>query len=323
MLHTLSAHLPNDFNRYTGSLHQGNYLWGGAMNLCWAELCQSVIHAPVELETDDTAALEMTACLNHPVCTSADLDAASYYVKAGFGPRTVQTINRECRAHFPHKTFGDLNADLREEDLISYAYFYKKVAYEVPFTRQDMLFKGERVLGFEAVKHQKQTVEVLQYHNDGQFILRLRLQNPADELLLAKGYDNRRPAELLQAIAGLPAQEVPRLGDDDFFKMPLLRLQCRREYTEMLGKALKNKGFAQYIISQMFENIAFELDETGARVENEAAIGALRAAKPHLNTRRNFYLDQPFWVVMKRADSSHPYFLLGVNNTNIMQKRSL
>jgi hypothetical protein len=67
----------------------------------------------------------------------------------------------------------------------------------------------------------------------------------------------------------------------------------------------------------MFENINFELDEEGAKVESQAVIGAERGAMPK-KTGRYFYLDKPFWVIMKREDSAHPYFLLGVNNAQIM-----
>lgn len=308
---------PDRFGHYTGSLHEGNYIWSGAMNLCWTELSQAVLRAPLALHTDDAAALAMAEAFNRPVCTAADLDAPSYYVKAGFGPKTLETINRECRARFPQKSFGDLHMELAAEDMISYAYFLKKVAYETPFTRRDMAFEGQKVAGFEALDDQKRALELLQYEDDQHFILRIRLKDRADELLLAKGFDTRQPAAVLQALERAQAHKATRLTDTDFFKMPLLRLQYRRDYHALMGKKLANPGFAGYAIGQMFENIAFELDETGARVESQAVISVERSAAPQ--KRRYLYLDQPFWVIMKRADSPHPYFLLGVNHSNIMQ----
>lgn len=307
---------PARFDQYTGSLYEDNYVWGGAMNLCWTNLCETVLHAPLALNTDDQAALATASCLNHPVCTTADLDAPSYYVKAGFGPRTLEAIQRESRAKFPEKSFPDLHLDLADDDIISYAYFYKKVAYETPFSRQEMSFDGHRVEGFEAREDQKKTVEILDYQSNEQFVIRLRLQDPADELILAKGYDTRRPAEVLRALARVQAKTPTRLGMDDYFSMPLIKLQYRRDYQEMLGKGLKNSGFTEYVIGQMFENINFELDEAGARVENQAVMSMERGA---LKPKRYFYLDKPFWVIMKRTASPNPYFLLGVNNIHILQ----
>ncbi len=157
---------------------------------------------------------------------------------------------------------------------------------------------------------------MIDYQSNDQFIIRLRLKDRSDELILAKGYDTRHPADVLAALARLHTNTPSHLDAADFFSMPLIKLQCRRDYKEMMGKGLKNPGFTEYVISQMFENIAFELDETGARVENQAVIGMERSAyKPG----RYFYLDKPFWVIMKRSASPNPYFLLGVNNVKIMQ----
>jgi hypothetical protein len=40
----------------------------------------------------------------------------------------------------------------------------------------------------------------------------------------------------------------------------------------LIGKYLANKGFEDYFIGKMFENIKFDIDEKGAKVENEGVI---------------------------------------------------
>lgn len=305
-------------DRYTGSLYQGNYIWSGAMNLCWTELAETIIRAPIAVKTEETDALAMAERFNHPVCTTDDIDASSYYSKAGFGPGTLGTINRECREKFPHKSYADLDIPLGEDDMISYAYLYKKVLYEKPFTRTDIYFEGTWAKGFEAVKDEKRTVEVLHYENDDRFIIRLRLQTSGDELLLAKGYETLDPEEVVRAVVTVKEKNATKLGEDDHFRMPFLKLNCRRDYPELIGKPLANKGFTDFAIGVMFENINFELDEAGAKAESQAVISIERSA-PAKKTGRYFYLNKPFWVIMKREDSVSPYFLLGVNNTHIMQ----
>jgi hypothetical protein len=69
------------------------------------------------------------------------------------------------------------------------------------------------VKGFEAKEREKQTVEVLRYESDDRFIVRLRLKNKGDELLLAKGYDTRYPKEMLEALGGSMNQPVTSLGE--------------------------------------------------------------------------------------------------------------
>ena len=308
-----------NLNNYTGSLYEGNYVWTGAMNLCWTNLSQVVIKEPISIKTDEADALAIVEKFNHPVCTTSDLDEPSYYIKAGMGPKTLEAINRESREKFPQKSFSDLDMPIGEDEFISYAYFFKKVSYEKPFTLNDIYFDNTWVKGFEAEDDQKRTVEALKYENDDQFIIRLRLKNPDDELILAKGYAMQEPAEVLTALNGIAEQNVSRLGEDDHFMMPLLHLSCRRDYEELIGKALANPGFTGFIIGAMFENINFDLDEEGAKVESQAVMSVERGAAPKKG--RYFYLNKPFWVIMKRKDSSHPYFLLGVNNHQLMQKK--
>jgi len=311
---------PVDLNNYTGSLYEGNYIWTGAMNLCWTNLSQAVIHETISLKTDEDEALKMVDKFNHPVCTTRDLDEPSYYIKAGMGPKTLEAINRESKEKFPQKSFGDLEMSIGEDEFISYAYFFKKVSYEKPFTRNDVYFDNTWVKGFEANDEQKRTVEVLKYDSDDRFIIRLRLKSAGDELILAKGYRTEEPSVVLAALNQDPDQKNNGLSDDDHFMMPLLHLSCRRDYEELIGKAFANPGFTGYIIGAMFENIIFDLDEEGAKVESQAVMSVERGAAPQ-KTGRYFYLNKPFWVIMKRKDSSHPYFLLGINNHQLMQKK--
>jgi len=66
----------------------------------------------------------------------------------------------------------------------------------------------------------------------------------------------------------------------------------------------------------MFENIKFDMNEKGARVENEAVIMAKRQAF----IPKNIILDDDFWVIMKQANSLNPYFILGVQNDKLMKE---
>ena len=62
------------------------------------------------------------------------------------------------------------------------------------------------------------------------------------------------------------------------------------------------------------------MDQKGARVESEAGIGpetAMVTEKPEI---KKFILDKPFWVVMIRKNTQHPYFILGVKNIELMEK---
>lgn len=302
---------------YLGSMHKGNFVWGGAMNLTWNELCDNILHEKLALINGDKVAKEMADKLNSPVFTKSDLDDESYYIKSGYGQQTVDAINKECRKKFPKKSFEDLDLILAPSDIISYSYLLKEVAYLVEFEKKTVKFMGENVKGFYAQgEAQAENIEVLQYENEDKFIIKIHLKNDKDELLLAKGYNTQDAQGLVSTINSLK-QSLGKMSPNQVFEAPDLHFIHARKYDELIGKNLANKGFEKYRIAEMYENIAFDMDNKGARVENEAVIVLSKSAP--METRK-FILDKPYWVVMRRTGSTKPYFLLGVNNTQIMTK---
>ena len=310
----------SDMDDYLGSDCKGNYVLGGAMNLAWHELNDDILHEKLKLNTDDEQALEMVDKLNRFPFTKKDLDEESYYIKSGYGQKTVDIINKESRQKFPGKSFKDLEDKLRPTDIISYAYFLKEVKYWTQFEEKQVMFENERVRGFYAHGNdQQRNVRVLKYWNEDKFIISLKLQNNGDELLLAKGFDMDKPQDIVSEIYTYNSTIVPSINTNDQFEMPKLHLKHNLNYMELINKFLANDGFKDYSIAKMYESINFDMDHRGARVENEAVIGGRGAGrKPQIS--RRFIMDKPFWVVMKRKDSQRPYFLLGVKNSELMEK---
>ena len=312
----------NNTGDYLGSYYEGNYVWGGAMNLAWNELNENILGEKLKLATEDELALSMVENFNNAVFTKDDLDEASYYIKSGYGQETVDLINKESREKFPTKSFADLDITLAPTDIISYAYFLKEVEYLTEFKEKTVNFKGIDVKGFYAYSFgEKDNVEVIKYWDNDKFIISLQLKNDGDELFLAKGFDMTSPQDIVNEINMYNTESTKTgMGYDDIFEMPKIHLDHHREYKELIGKFLANENFEEYFISKMFENIKFDMDHRGARVENEAAIVLTLGLSDEEPKIKEFILDEPFWVVMKRTNSSNPYFILGVNNENIMEK---
>jgi len=199
--HIIQDTKTNIQGNYLGSYYKGNYVWGGAMNLAWNDLGENILHGKLELNTNDKIALEMVEKLNSTPFSKKDLDEESYYIKSGYGQKTVDEINRESKKKFPSKSFGDLKMKLGATDIISYAYFLKEVEYETAFEKKDVSFNGENVKGFYAeYENQRDNVKIIKYENDDKFIVKLKLKNENDELILAKGYDMKNPQEIVREI---------------------------------------------------------------------------------------------------------------------------
>lgn len=312
-------------DNYVGSYTNGNYVWGGAMNLAWNELNENIIHEKLILNTTDGVALSMVDKFNNPIFTKNDLDEKSYYIKSGFGQETVNAINKESRIKFPTKSFADLSLQLGPTDIISYAYFLKEIEYKNEFVEKDFEFNGTNIVGFEANQYKlKKNIKVVKYENDNKFIISLDLKDNSDQMFLVKGFSVDNINNVITEINSKPYSSLNSLDSIDTFMTPKLKLDYNRNYTELINKSLKNKGFEDYYISDMFENIKFDMDKKGARVENEGVIAITKSAiNPYKDTPKpkNFILNKPYLVIMKRSDSKNPYFILGINNTELMEKK--
>lgn len=313
----------NTSRNYVGSYYEENYIWAGAMNLAWNDLNENILHEKVELKTEDEIALDFVKKFNNPPFSKKDLDETSYYIKSGYGQETVNEINRESRKKFPSKSFADLDINLRPKDIISYAYFLKEVKYKTKFSKDDISFQEQKVEGFKTKNsEQKESIKILNYENDNNFIIKLELKDEKDELFLAKGYDMSDPQNIVNKINKYNKKTLPSLDPIDYFEAPVLHLDHTKNYNELSNKFLNNKGFEEYFIKEMYENIKFDMDEEGARVENEAVIMGFTNSINMQEIKKRpkyFILNKPYWIIMKRADSNNPYFILGVNNTEVME----
>lgn len=312
----------NNTGNYLGSYYKGNYVWGGAMNLAWNDLNENILDEKLKLNTEEKVALGMVEKFNDAVFEKTDLDEKSYYIKSGYGQETVDLINQESREKFPTKSFPDLTIVLAPTEIISYAYFLKEVEYLTQFKETNVKFENKDVKGFYTQSSEdKKNVKIVKYWNDNKFIINLRLKEEGDELFLAKGFDMTSPQDIVDEINKYNNESnTVVIGNDDVFKMPKIHLDHERRYEELINKTIANENFEEYFIGEMSEKIKFDMDHKGAKVENEALMGLPVGIKSKIPKHKKFILNEPFWIVMKRANSNNPYFILGVNNENIMER---
>jgi len=89
----------------------------------------------------------------------------------------------------------------------------------------------------------------------------------------------------------------------------------------LLGKYLVNPRWAGYFIAEARQKIDFALSRTGVVLKSEARITMppARHEEP-INKPRHFYFDRPFLIyVTKRAVNAEPFFVMWVDNAELMQ----
>jgi hypothetical protein len=310
-------------NMYAGSWRDGNYVWAIALHLAWNDMCSTVFGGPPSAEPAPSGTTELVEVLNRAPFTRKDVDEESVYVDVGFGPSAVDRINREVHSRFPTRSFPDLSRDIDDQDLVLYAYLSKALDFDTPFKPKSVAFEDVVDLeGFCAVtEEQSKCVVPILYESDDRFVVRLRLKGPADALYLVKGFPMDQPGDAVEATNREEGLEPP-LRKQDKFSAPKITMRSDRNIPELKGLALQREGSDVALLSEIRERVSFMLDAKGARVETEVLleVATMALGKRLPETPRHFYLDAPFWVVLKRAGAAHPYFVLGVTNAAWMMK---
>jgi len=312
-----------------------NAIWCGSFQLAWNRLRAEVIGEPVRVRNAE----DVAARLNAATFADADLPAGSFYAAAGkVSDGITQTIRSEMAKRFPGvdpPTFGDPGSD----GLVAYAYLKAAAKFTVPYfdrpggdaftdstgrktqVRTFGLFKtGSEV---EINDRLAEQIEVLyckvdeETHRLREFALDLCRTSQPNQLIVACVEPG---ASLAETLAGLDAKIAAWAPEDrrgftshDTLAVPVLHWKISHRFRELEGadKVLDNPRWSGYWIARAHQTIEFRLDRSGAAVASESNVYA--AAMP-----RNYLFTRPFLIVMKKRGTAAPFFVMWVDNAELL-----
>lgn len=218
--------------------------------------------------------------------------------------------------------------------------FEKDLPFDVKFNTFDnrLKFNGKTVPAFGKAgsygSECQDQIKILYYQNDHHFLVKLVPEDPAHEILL---YMPERPfstfSEMQRKVNQLIEQGnrervmedskwkyVFSVGDDELL-IPKFDFEISTVYRSLLGNHF-SVGLQDWMISKAWQQVAFRLDENGAAVKSEAVVECTLGIEdaPKRPQPKKMIFDRPFYVLLKRADASQPYFVLWVANTELMVK---
>jgi hypothetical protein len=287
-------------------------IWCATIPLAWKEYRKI---APGEIKVQDPAAAER---LDHAQESTSDLPPGSYYVNAGLVENAiVGRIRREMAQKFPGKTLPDLEPPGPKGPL-AYAYLQARVKFQQTFAErnsihfQDSRGKVTAVRGFgvepsrgdEGAKKMRE--QVLVYSGDARirrvtrFAVDLCKSSAPSQVVLALVEPGPTLSETVEAVEKLLELkgESPKIGDD--LHVPEVSFLVDHHFPELEGTDLQ----------LAFQRIRFELNRFGAGVESEAVL--------YEPAGRDFVFDRPFLIYMRKRGSSRPFFVMWVDNAEIL-----
>jgi hypothetical protein len=301
-----------------------NVLWCASFQLAWDRLKADVAHGPVLLEGADAAAL------NASEIPEGDLPSGSYYAAAGRGPEVLARIRDDMARLFP-TVLPDLTPQTVE--IAAYAYLRAGVRFDPPFfdSRKPLLFSdgSGRTIGVNAFgvrpedeyayNRLRERVEVVFETRDRknpsavpEFVVDPCRTSAPNQILLAMVPRRKTLRETWAYVRTKLLPDGPPLMPNDTLLVPNIRCEMVQEFEALEGRRLRNPGLSGMRIDVARQAIEFRLNRGGAELGSEAQVMAVPVPT-------HYHFDRPFLVVMRKRGADHPFFLLWVDNREILE----
>ena len=311
-----------------------NVIWCASFQLAWNEMRDEIVGEPIRI----AKAEEIAARLNNAKSSKDDLEAGSYYVKAGaVADGVIEQIQRDMAKAFPDAPTPEIKAS--GEAFVAYAYLAANVKFTLPFFDNDerFAFNGTRVssfgirekdeYAFRALRGQVDVLYSTHYQNDEpgahpQFALDLCKDSSPNQIILAC----IEPGETLdETLASLDQKTANwSVSDDerefetaDVLLVPNIHWRIMHHFRQLEGtdKTILNEDcpITGYWVSEASQLTEFKLDRSGAEVKSEAK--HLVEAKG-----REFLFNRPFLIVMRKRGAEQPFFVMWVDNPELLCK---
>jgi len=322
-----------------------NIIWCSSFQLAWNKVKDDVLGEPLQV----VEAEEIAARLNSAKQSAADLEPESFYAAAGrIKQGIIEKIHKEMAAKFPSHSVPDFNdiADLIDtpDAILAYSYLIANVPFKYPYRQvgDDFIFIDSNgvktnvaafgVWGYgRRYKNMREQAEILFYQQDynepdrdmrmKEFVVDLCKESSPYQIVAAVLEPRASLEETFEyinnRIEDFKEDELYEhkryLGVNDILMVPEMFWEIDHRFEDLLWKVVSNADPPMPIVEAR-QGIKFRLDQYGAMLESEATF--MIAATP-----RYFRFNRPFLVYMKKRDCERPFFVMWIDNAELLTKK--
>jgi len=310
-------------------------IWCSSFVLAWNRLKTDVAKGEIQLKNAEAIADR----LNRAEQSEKDLDARDFYAAAGFANDGIfERIQREMRERFPELPAPEF--DIPTGGGVAYGFLRAQVKFDIPFFDNNEKFEfieanGKRVgvksFGIrnkDASSYQQLRDQVEILYPPRSFEMR---KKEIDEFIVdpckySKPYQIilasiARKGTLAEAVADvykkitLERANARALAHNDTLLIPSMHWRIDHHFRELEGadKQFLNPALAGSSLQVARQTIQFGLDRSGAELASEASI--IWKSLPD-----DFHFTRPFLIIMKKRDAKEPFFVMWVDNTELLDK---
>jgi hypothetical protein len=310
-------------------------LWCASVQLAWDKLKNDVAKGPLEVQNAEIIASR----LNAAEYSEANLEQNTFYAAAGLvKDGIVERIKEEMKQRFPDVETPDISPGT--EGAVAYSYLKAGVKFSLPYFENDEEFtftdsggKSTSVKSFGirkkddyAYQQLRSQVAILYIHHDmarkremDEFILDPCKDSSPHQIVLARVARKATLAETLTDVdkktKEQPSDYFPlKFGVRDTLLIPCMHWRVKHHFKELEGKdkRLLNPSLRGLYMDTNLQTLDFRIDRGGAELSSEGKFVVL----PDLSY---FEFNRPYLIYMKKRGDNQPFFVMWVENAEIMQ----
>jgi hypothetical protein len=310
------------------------------LQIAWEGL-ERLVGGPIEMQDQRPLVNE----LNNSHCPTNVVPEAAHVFMAGSIKQGIkQKIEEALRSKFGSAapalpTFAEATPD----DMVAYSCLVRELPFLKKFVRSatiPLAFKFEKksinveffgVPPSDSEKYARH-VDIIHYGGDCDYSIRLRSRINGEYIVLSM---MSRPETLAEGVETIRQQLEAPLKDSfevmlkgerqsymnvlsrgEILAIPVMNLKIARNFDEACGRLLKNKGFEMGWLRQVYQDIAFNMDESGASVRSQAVVESTFMCEPP--KPRRFAFDRPFLLTVWQEKAPQPYLAVWVASPDIL-----
>lgn len=306
-----------------------NIIWCASFQAAWKTLQNNVTKGPVQLEGTD----ETSGRLNNSFVPAVPQNALYAVAGQGIGEK----IRQEMATRFPEIHPPDFSAILPNA-IVAYGYLETRCSFPLPYFDNDkpLTFtdsmgnktpirtfgiRGKDESKYLSLRNQVKVLVAARSLEDRpeDFVIDLWRDSPETEVVFARVPAGNTLKSMLERIhediimASHAKDYDDAFGVNGILLVPELAYRISHEFAELLNRSCQNPQLRGFAIVKAQQDILFRLDRSGSELFAESSILLASANAPVLG-------DKPFLVYLKKRGAEWPYYVMWVDNNELLMK---
>ena len=172
-------------------------------------------------------------------------------------------------------------------------------------------------LSFLKTDKYKSGLQIYDFKNENDFILKIDSKDSLNEVFLAKIQNPKKTIDetYFDVIKRVKSGKKFYFEKGMEVRIPYLSFSLSESFTQLKNKVILNSKPKGKMISEAIQQIDFNMDHKSISIKSIANIEVDEWAS---NPNKLFLFDKPFMIIVKEKNAKLPYFVVWISNTSFM-----